>query len=149
MIGATYENLPPWVIQALTQLGEREIRGPRDNPAIRAYHAETAAGEAPDEVAWCSSFVNWCFARVQLRGTRSKAASSWRTWGVPSPLRIGAVGFFGKADPDAKGTGHVFLVLGWDDDWVWGLGGNQKNMVSVARRPRSALETCRWPAGVP
>jgi uncharacterized protein (TIGR02594 family) len=149
VIGTSDEAIPKWLTWALGQLGVKEVPGARDNPVIVGYHAETAAGPAPDELAWCSSFVNAAMKAAGLRGTRNKAASSWLRWGLPSVLRIGGVAFFGQSDPDAKGTGHVFIVFAWDEQWVWGVGGNQQNQVSVARRPRSALEACRWPAGVP
>jgi uncharacterized protein (TIGR02594 family) len=141
--------LPPHLLWALTQLGEKEIAGGKDNPAIVAYHATTASGAAPDEVPWCSSFVNAAWESRGVRGSRSKAAVSWVTWGVESKLRTGAVVHFGKAAPDAKGTGHVALVFAWDAEWVYVIGGNQGNAVTVAKRPRASVGSCRWPAGVP
>lgn len=138
---------PPWLEWLLNELGEREIVGAKDNPRIVYYHGFTAAGTAPDEVAWCSSVQCAAFENFGIRSTRSKAAASWATWGVASALRLGAVGLFGKADPDAKGTGHVFNVCGWNARYVLGIGGNQGNQMSVARRERSALVAVRWPKG--
>ena len=48
-----------------------------DNPRIRLYHGTTSGGAMPDEVAWCSSFVNFCVEQAGLSGTDSKAARSW------------------------------------------------------------------------
>jgi uncharacterized protein (TIGR02594 family) len=140
---------PPWLEWALGELGVGEAPGDRDNPRIRYYHNFTAAGEAPDSVPWCSSFVNAAMAAAVIKGTRSKAASSWAEWGIGSPLRLGAVLFFGKADPDAKGTGHVALCAGWSGKHVLALGGNQSNQVSAVLRPLERVEACRWPLGVP
>lgn len=141
---------PNWLVWALGELGVKEVPGVGEHPRIRYYHGFTAAGEASESVAWCSSFVNAAFAAGgMIKGTRSKAAASWRTWGISSPMRLGAVLYFGKADPDAKGTGHVALCAGWSAKHVLALGGNQADSVSAVLRPFERVEACRWPLGVP
>lgn len=140
---------PPWLEMILGEVGVREIPGAKDHPRIRWYHGFTAAGPAPDEVPWCSSLQCAMFESCGIHSTRSKAAISWKTWGVQSPLRLGAVAFFGHADPDAKGTGHVGQIAGWNDQYVLCIGGNQGNMVSAALRARALIDTLRWPMGVP
>lgn len=136
---------PPWMLWALGEIGVHEIPGPKSNPRIEWYHSFTAAGEAPDEVAWCSSFVNAGMISSGYPGTRSKAASSWRGYGVRNGLQVGAILVFGKSDPDAKGTGHVGFCAGWNGRYVLVLGGNQNQQVSVARRDISALVDVRMP----
>lgn len=134
-----------WIDVARKEIGTREVAGERDNPRIVQYHAVTRAGSAPDEVPWCSSFVCWCFEQVGIRSTRSKSASSWRTWGQPCGFEPGAVVVFGKNDPDAKGTGHVAFLMGIDGDDVLVLGGNQGNRVCMAWRKKDAVVACRAP----
>lgn len=155
-------QFPAWYIAALGELGQREIAGAKDNPRVVEYHGATAGGDAPDEVPWCSSFANWCFKQAGIVGTRNKAASSWAAWGTglilvsgtgpvkdgAMDLRVGCVCVFGKHDPDAKGTGHVAFAVAWDGEWVWVLGGNQTNAVTIARRKRADIVATRWPAGV-
>jgi uncharacterized protein (TIGR02594 family) len=138
---------PPWLVLALSQHGVGEIPGAKSNPAIEGYHAHTAAGRADELVPWCASFVNAMLERSELPGTRSKAAASFATYGVETMIRLGAIALFGKSDPDAKGTGHVGLVAGWDEARVLLLGGNQRNMVSCVPRLRSGVVAFRWPAG--
>ena len=138
---------PPWVLLALADYGVREIKGVQDHPKIVGYHKHTAAGAAPDETAWCASAANAWLERSGLPGTRSKAASSFADYGEESLLRIGCILVFGKADPDAKGTGHVGFGVGWDDTRVLCLGGNQSNEVNVGLRLRKNLVACRWPKG--
>lgn len=141
---------PMWLEWLLNELNQAEIPGVKDNPRIVWYHGFTAAGEAPDEVPWCSSAQCAAFESCGIRSTRSKAAVSWRSWGIGlKALRLGAVLYFGKADPDAKGTGHVAQCAGWNDRWVLALGGNQADRLSVAPRLRSTVVDIRWPAGVP
>lgn len=138
---------PPWLVAALGELGVREVPGQRDNPRIREYHSETGAGEAPDEVPWCSSFVNWCLAQAALRGTRSKAARSWLTWSrgitIAGPRR-GALVVFERGQYPA---GHVAFELDGHGDRIWVVGGNQSNEVCERAYPASALLGRIWPAG--
>lgn len=138
---------PPWLVRALGEVGVRELSGARSNPAIEAYHAHTAAGAAPDDVSWCSSFLCAMMERSGFASTNSKAAASWLRYGDPSEMRLGAVAVFGKADPDAMGTGHVALVVGWDALRVLVLGGNQNQSVCVALRARDRILDIRWPSG--
>jgi len=136
---------PVWVDVARRELHVRERKGKASNPRISEYHAATRGGEAPDDVPWCSSFVCWCFEQVGIRSTRSKAASSWLTWGQECGLEPGAVVVFGKHDPDAKGTGHVAFLMGVDGDKVLVLGGNQGDRVCMAWRPRASIVALRAP----
>jgi len=122
-----------------------EAPGDKDHPRIVWYHSHTAAGAAPDSVAWCSSLVNAGMQSCGYPGTRNKAASSWLRYGVPYKLCLGGILVFGKSDPDSKGTGHTGWCAGWSSEWVLCLGGNQQNRVSVARRPISALLDVRMP----
>ena len=48
-----------------------------------------------------------------------------------------------------NGGGHVFFVVSFDAKYVYGLGGNQNDQVSIARFPRSVINSYCWPAGVP
>lgn len=46
---------------AKTQRGQKEIVGKINNPKIVEYHQACSLQANNDEVAWCSSFVNWCY----------------------------------------------------------------------------------------
>lgn len=138
---------PLWLTIARAEIGVKERPGPADDhPRILQYHAATRLHATHDEVAWCSSFVCFCLEKARVRSTRSAAAASYRTWGQQTDLsKIGAVVVFGKADPDAAGTGHVGFCVGIDGDDVLVLGGNQRNKVSIAKRPKTAVVSVRWP----
>jgi uncharacterized protein (TIGR02594 family) len=115
------------------------------NPEIEKYHA-TTDGVAPDDIGWCSSFVNWCVRQAGMQGTDNKAARSWHKWGTPteSPHRGDIVVFRRK---DSSWKGHVGFY--WEDagDSIRVLGGNQSNSVRISRYPRDgsiyALLSCR------
>lgn len=133
---------PAWLLYAISELGQLEAAGDTDNPRVRWYHGATGAGEEPDSVPWCSSFVNRMFACADIVGTRSKAARSWRTWGdaLERP-RLGCVCVISRG-PDKY---HVALWMGEDMTGVYLLGGNQQNGVNVTRYPRSKVVAYRWP----
>lgn len=142
--------VPPWIAIALGEIGVLEDTRPgKSNPRIEQYHSVTAAGRAVDDVAWCASFVGYCLEAAGVRSTRNKAASSYLAYGDRlAAFRFGCVCVFGKADVDAKGTGHVFFGLGVSSDVIYGVGGNQGDRVSIATRKLSTLEAMVYPAAV-
>lgn len=120
---------------AFSQLGVEEVPGETNNPQIVKYATETQiAGITNDEIAWCSSFVNWCAKQAGLQYSGKANARSWLNVGVktvhPEP---GDVAVFWREDPESW-EGHVALFLGFSEDLerVFVVGGNQGNRVSVS-----------------
>lgn len=127
-----------------------ELRG-RSNPKVSAMFAAVGMSEKTDarKVPWCAVFVNYVLERAGIPGTKQALARSFLAWGdkVEHPRRGDVVVFFrGKYDDGTYGhVGFVERVIG---DYVYCLGGNQGDAVSVARfhasrvlgyrRPRSA-----------
>jgi uncharacterized protein (TIGR02594 family) len=115
---------------ARAELGVAEVPGVADNPRIVAYHATTSGGKEPDSVPWCSSFVNFCVEQVGLKGTDSKSARSWMTWGRA------ATGFFPGCivvlERGAAPQGHVGFFVGTESGRLRLLSGNQGDRVSIA-----------------
>ena len=144
----------PWLLIARRELGQHEIAGPRDNPRILEYFTATTCPAPHDEVPWCSAFANWCMAQAGISGTRSAAAKSWATWGVPAELEPGAVVVIQprQAGTDAA-TGsssgyHVAFFLAQDETHIHLLGGNQVDQVKESAFPLAGYEVvgCRKPA---
>jgi uncharacterized protein (TIGR02594 family) len=118
-----------WMQIALAELGQAELPGQKSNARIEEYHA-AAGGVATDDVAWCSSFVNFCMERGGVAGTHSKSARSWLGWGrAASEPAPGAVVVLSRGDPP---KGHVGFYVGTEGGRVRLLGGNQGNAVSIA-----------------
>lgn len=146
------EDDAPWMAIARGEIGQAEVKGAGDNPRIREYHAATTLGEQHDEVAWCSSFVNWSLAKAGVHGTRSAAAASWTGWGGQSDPRRGAIVVLYNAamanSALSRSGNHVgFLVE--DVGWGWKLlGGNQHDMVQEMcfSKKKWTLKAVRWPA---
>lgn len=135
--------VPSYVAAALAEIGVVEDARPSKSLArIEEYHASTRGGEMPDDVPWCSSFLCFCFERAGYLSPRSKSASSWLTWGAPSTPRPYTVAVFARAG----GSGyHCALALGLSGLWVYVLGGNQRNAVTIERRAVRDVHAWRAP----
>ena len=134
---------PLYLKLAWGELDVAEVSGPADNPRIVAYHDTTqGGGDVHDEVSWCSSFINAMVTRAGLVGTNSKAAISWMNWGEPCQLEYGCIAVSWRFIPD-DWRSHVTIVVGYDADHYFGLGGNQSNRVRVSRYPLNKLRGYR------
>jgi len=112
-----------------------ELPGTGSNHArITLYHSTTQGGAAPDEIAWCSSFVNYCVEKSGRAGTDSKAARSWLKWGaeVARPdWREGDIVVFWRVAPSSW-EGHVGFLVDASGPKPEILGGNQNNQLCIA-----------------
>jgi len=138
----------PWMTKAWEFLGLKEIPGPLSEEKIEGFHATTQGGASPDNVSWCSSFVNTCIILGGYTGSNSKAARSWLDWGKRTAPTYGAVTVFWRESPESW-KGHVGFLVGLTVKDFAILGGNQSNEVRVSRYPRSRLLGCRFPANYP
>jgi uncharacterized protein (TIGR02594 family) len=142
----------PWMEIAKAERGTHETAGKAANPRILEYHAATSLRARSDEVAWCSSFVNWCMKKVGIKGTNSAGAASWVGWGVAAPHKYGAVVVIYNARMANSGlstTGnHVgFLVEETKTHYVL-LGGNQSDSVKISNFAKAKwhIKACRFPS---
>ena len=141
----------PWMDVARIECGVKEVAGAQHNPRILAYHATTSLRAQSDEIAWCSSFVNWVMREAGYKGTNSAAAASWISWGADCQPREGAIMVIRNAraaNSSLTSSGnHVgFLVEATDTHYVI-LGGNQSDQVKESRFRKSSwtLRASRWP----
>jgi uncharacterized protein (TIGR02594 family) len=108
-------------------------RPSKDHPRIRLYHSTTSGGASPDEVAWCSSFMNYCTEQAGLAGTDSKASRSWLRWGEAvskDDWQEGDV-IVSKRE-NSSWMGHVGFLVDWRGSRPTVLGGNQSDRLSIA-----------------
>lgn len=143
------ESAAPWMPVASAELGVHEREGDEDNPRVLEYHATTIRTRLKrwfaDSVPWCSSFVNWTFKQVGITGTNNPSAISWAKWGVPCEPKFGAVLVLTRQYfPVVKR--HVCFYYDQEGEDFIVLGGNQKNEVTIERRPKKRLVACRWPS---
>lgn len=124
----------------------KEIPGDGHHPFIQWCHQLCSLGpDSPDEVPWCSSFVNAICWMLERSRSKSAAARSWLVVGETVALdeaRIGTDLVILKRGPIPqpgpsvlKAPGHVGFFDGVQGDEVWVLGGNQSNGVTRAKFP--------------
>lgn len=126
---------------AKSYIGTTEGAGPTDNPKIMEMYASVGQAHVEhDEVAWCAAFVGHCLEKAGIRSTRRLNARSYLDWGVPVDIAEARQGDIGVIPRGSSGwQGHVFFIDRVEGQWVWGLGGNQDDAVTVKRYPVSKL----------
>lgn len=120
---------------AFGELGTEEIVGDKHNPEVLKYAKETKiAGITTDEIAWCSTFVNWVAMKAGLQYTGKANARSWLNVGtkVTTPEPGDVVVFWRESPQSWKGHVGIFLGVSTDKKRVYCIGGNQGNRVSVS-----------------
>ena len=126
---------------AQSYIGTTEGPGPADNPVIMEMYASVGHDWVEhDSVAWCAAFVGHCLERAGIRSTRKLTARSYLHWGVPVEVvdaQQGDIGIIPRGNSNWQG--HVFFIDRIEGQWVWGLGGNQDDAVTVKRYPVSKL----------
>lgn len=145
---------PTWMTIAEAERGQKEVAGAKHNARIVEYHATTTLRAKTDEVAWCSSFVNWVIERAGLAGTKSAAARSWLDWGDEVDAKFGAVTVIQRissgfdASTGSHSGYHVGFLVDATDAHVTLLGGNQSDSVKVSTfgLSRYRVRGYRWPA---
>lgn len=153
---------PLWLEAGIKLVGTKEFAGSRDNPVIidwaKAEGGDIAATYTHDVIPWCALFANHCLTKVGLKGTETLWALDFNSdlmkkrtgQGWPAVPLIGpAVGAFAPMLRD--GGGHIIQVVGKDQHGnIMGLGGNQKDAVSIAPFALSRLNRgFWWPDSVP
>ncbi|MBU6167113.1 MAG: TIGR02594 family protein [Alphaproteobacteria bacterium] len=146
---------PPWLRAARSQIGVREIPGPRHSPGVMGMvqRAKGWLGIAvhDDETPWCGTFVASCMAIAGFRPPRGAIGARaiwWAGWGeaissTGTRPPLGSIAVFTRA-----GGGHVgFVVAVYENGDLDILGGNQANAVNIRRFPRARLTAFRWPPG--
>lgn len=140
---------PAWLVVARALIGTKETPGPANNPRIMDWANKLGVKKlgvayANDATPWCGLFVAHCFNAIGIEPAKiAVRAKAWATWGVAVTPCVGAVLVFNR-----EGGGHVGIYVGEDDTHLHVLGGNQGDMVKIARIPKADLIACRWPAGV-
>lgn len=133
---------PIWITHAKTFIGLAEGSGEKDNPKVVAFYAKAGHPEIKhDSVPWCAAYVGGVLVDVKIKPTGTLWALDYSKWGIKlDKPAVGAI-----ATKKRNGGGHVFFIVGWDKDYVWGLGGNQSDKVCVVRYPRSVVFSYTWP----
>jgi uncharacterized protein (TIGR02594 family) len=130
-------NAPPWLAIARMETGVAQYPAGQSNSRITEYQEHTNIRGYDDKASWCSSFVNWCLAQLDIAGTGSARARS-------QPA-LGCIAVLYRDEPDSW-KGHVGFFLRADSESVYLLGGNQLGRVCENAYPRESVLGYRWPA---
>jgi uncharacterized protein (TIGR02594 family) len=137
----------PWIVEAESLLGTKEIGGDGNNPVIMDWSDDLDLHYDGDDVPWCGLFVAHCIASSlpeEVLPVNPLGARNWGGFGDPTPPRRGAVMVFWRGTRNG-GKGHVGFYTGESDGAYRILGGNQSNKVSTAWIARDRLLEARWP----
>jgi uncharacterized protein (TIGR02594 family) len=136
------EKSPRILVQAVKQLGVKEIVGKEHNPVIMNWAKELNLDKVykSDEIPWCGLFVAYCCHAAGLDVVDKPLwALNWAKWGIEvKEAMLGDVLTFKR-----EGGGHVGIYVGEDVTHYHVLGGNQGNAVSVSRIAKTRLFKAR------
>jgi len=133
------------IIQAaLAEIGNREIVGPDANPAVMKYYHDIGhRWVLDDEVAWCAAFVNWVLWSCDYPNTKKLNARSFLNYGEETiDPQIGDIVVLWRIKEDSP-YGHVGFFIRELHGYIYILGGNQSNEVSISAYPKSRLLSYR------
>lgn len=138
--------MPKWVDLAFRYRGLREIPGPSHNPTILKWLVKLKAWWKDDETPWCGTFVAHCLDGAGLpipkHWYRAKEYATYGRACNKDSIPFGAICVKGRI-----GGGHVFFAVAAsrDGQTIYGLGGNQGNMVNIAAFRLTDITNVRWP----
>ena len=135
----------PWIVEGKKVFSLHETR---DNSNLTAWlRSDGQRLGDPSQLPWCGDYTETAIKNSLPREPFSGAvgknpywARNWLKFGEPTEPCYGAIIVFGRG----KG-GHVGFVVGEDDTDYYVLGGNQSNMVNIARISKDRFLGCTWP----
>lgn len=139
-IASSVGKSPYEVAKAELALGIAEVPGSGNNPRIVMYHKSTNHWSGTsDDVAWCSSFVNYCVETAGMIGTDRQDARSWEDWAhdVSANPREGDIAVFARGTGDSNG--HVAFLVEDEGPTLKLLGGNQSDKVCYQSYPKDGM----------
>ncbi|MGE0366921.1 MAG: hypothetical protein AB7Q00_14435 [Phycisphaerales bacterium] len=158
-------NAPAYLQDMLKEIGLQEwvhdAKGKKkSNPTVQKLVARAMRarpGSVEEEkllktntltTPWCAYYINGHLEKCGIPGTASGMARSFNTWGLkvwakgdpwPENIPVGSICTMWRGPRDDGVTGHVFSYLYHDGNYVYGLGGNQGDSVSIQRFAKHKL----------
>lgn len=126
------------ISKALSEYGVKETVGSKDNLRILKYFNELGfdGAKLKDETAWCSAYANWVAKTSGYEYSGKLTARSWLRIGTSTSIpKVGDIVVFWRESPQSW-KGHVGFFIKETKNYVYVLGGNQRNMVCIKAYPK-------------
>jgi uncharacterized protein (TIGR02594 family) len=125
----------------LSHYGLKEVDGAESNKEILQFFGELGYDWVSDDskTAWCSAALSYYAKQCGYEYHKKLNAKGW----LDMPIKIlkptvGDIVVLWRNDPNGW-EGHVGLFINWDEKYVWVLGGNQANSLSIMAYPRERI----------
>lgn len=152
------KDAPKYVIDALADIGIQEwvldakTRKKRSNPVVEAFMVKSVGYKANMMTTpWCAYWVGAKLEDAGIPCSKSGMARSYLKWGTKvdhkssKDWRVGDIIVTWRGKHNDGITGHIFFLLSWDSEFVYGVGGNQGDQVSIQAFRRSKIIGVRRP----
>lgn len=116
----------------LSQYGTAEVFGADNNPQIIDYFHEIGENWVDDEsTPWCSAFANWVCMKCGYERSKKLTARSWLLIGEEThEPEIGDIVVLSRGKNSWQG--HVTFFIRDIGGYIYCLGGNQNNQVTIS-----------------
>ncbi len=131
------------LIEALSFLGIAEVKGKEDNQKIIDMFISLGFTGFKDETPWCAAYVGSVLKTCKLDYLQTLHARDYLEYGkrTNKPV-VGDIVVMWRGDVSST-LGHVAFYLHMDTKYVYVLGGNQSNTVSVQTYKRDRVLSFR------
>jgi uncharacterized protein (TIGR02594 family) len=136
----------PWMLIANYLKGVTEAAGAMTDPKIREmFRISGFGGVQDDETPWCAAFVGTCLRLSGLESSNRLNARSYNGFGEkllePKP---GCIVVFWRESKSSE-KGHVAFFDHSDRKFIYTLGGNQGDAVTIKGYDKNRLIGYFWP----
>ncbi len=136
------ENNIKLLTTALGEYDTAEKKGGIGNSRIVEYsHSVGHTWVKTDQIAWCSSFINWVAKTAGYEYTKKLNARSWLDIGTEvseDDWSLGDVVILWRGSKNSW-QGHCSIYIRETETHVYLLGGNQTNTVNISKYPKSRI----------
>ena len=127
-------------LDMISRYGLKEVDGANSNPEILAMFKELGYHVTDDSTtAWCSAALSYYAKKNGYEYHKELNARGWLKMPVVIlKPRVGDIVVLWRDSPQSW-KGHVGLFVSWNEKYVFVLGGNQGNTLSIAAYPRERI----------
>jgi hypothetical protein len=131
------ETGPKLLLEALKLYGTTEVPGIKNNPEIMAWAKELGLKDyTADSIPWCGLAMAYFVKQAGYTVVASPLwAQNWKNFGVKKKISEAMLGDVLVYVRD--GGGHVNIYVGEDNNYFYGIGGNQSDMVNITKIAKS------------